>query len=256
MSPALQLGRQFAIPAAQIQDRRLRRQPHQGPQDPRLQPGAGFAEGLGEALIEFAVERQQAFEGRLAHQRIIGRMEREQAWSEARSYSADQLRMARAILEELRAGGKLSKAVRAHPLPSGGYVPKHVLVHTYRRLVRQGEWPEDPALLSRIRMKPVRTLSGVTTVTVLTKPYPCPGKCIFCPTDVRMPKCYLPDEPGAMRALQHDFDPYEQTASRLAGAGSHRPSHRQDRAAHPGRHLELLPRAITRSGSSSAAWTP
>jgi elongator complex protein 3 len=30
-------------------------------------------------------------------------------------------------------------------------------------------------------MKPVRTLSGVTTVTVLTKPYPCPGKCVFLP---------------------------------------------------------------------------
>jgi len=158
-------------------------------------------------------------------------MEREQAWSEARSYSADQLRMARAILEELRAGGKLSKAVRAHPLPSGGYVPKHALVHTYRRLVRQGEWPEDPALLSRIRMKPVRTLSGVTTVTVLTKPYPCPGKCIFCPTDLRMPKSYLPDEPGAMRALQHDFDPFEQTASRLQAL---------EAIGHPTDKLELL----------------
>ena len=39
----------------------------------------------------------------------------------------------------------------------------------------------DPALLARIRMKPVRSLSGVTTITVLTKPYPCPGQCIFCP---------------------------------------------------------------------------
>jgi len=64
-------------------------------------------------------------------------------------------------------------------------------------------------------MKPVRTLSGVTTVTVLTKPYPCPGKCIFCPTDVRMPKSYLPDEPGAMRGLEHDFDPYAQVKSRI-----------------------------------------
>ena len=61
----------------------------------------------------------------------------------------------------------------------------------------------------------MRTLSGVTTVTVLTKPYPCPGKCIFCPTDVRMPKSYLPDEPGAMRALEHKFDPYTQVVSRI-----------------------------------------
>ncbi len=83
-------------------------------------------------------------------------------------------------------------------------------------LTRSGEWEEDANFLARIRLKPVRTLSGVTTVTVLTKPYPCPGKCIFCPTDVRMPKSYLPDEPGARRALENEFDPYRQVMTRLA----------------------------------------
>ena len=105
--------------------------------------------------------------------------------------------------------------MRRRPLSDGGYVGKHLLVAVYRQLVETGEWPADPDLLARIRLKPVRTLSGVTTVTVLTKPYPCPGKCIFCPTDVRMPKSYLPDEPGARRALEHAFDPYDQVAARL-----------------------------------------
>jgi elongator complex protein 3 len=80
-------------------------------------------------------------------------------------------------------------------------------------------------------MKPVRTLSGVTTVTVLTKPYPCPGKCIFCPTDVRMPKSYLPDEPGAMRGLEHDFDPYAQVRSRITALSN---------LGHPTDKIELL----------------
>ncbi len=80
-------------------------------------------------------------------------------------------------------------------------------------------------------MKPIRTLSGVTTVTVLTKPYPCPGKCIFCPTDVRMPKSYLPDEPGARRGLEHDFDPYGQVASRLQAL---------EAVGHPTDKVELL----------------
>jgi elongator complex protein 3 len=80
-------------------------------------------------------------------------------------------------------------------------------------------------------MKPVRTLSGVTTVTVLTKPYPCPGKCIFCPTDVRMPKSYLPDEPGARRGLEHAFDPYAQVSSRLAAL---------EAVGHPTDKVELL----------------
>ena len=107
-------------------------------------------------------------------------------------------------------------STQRHPLPDGGgYHGQARAGGAYRQLVESGEWPPDPSLLARIRMKPVRTLSGVTTVTVLTKPYPCPGKCIFCPTDVRMPKSYLPDEPGAARALQNDFDPYAQVASRL-----------------------------------------
>src|SRR5512143_1611105 len=85
--------------------------------------------------------------------------------------------------------------------------------------------------LEGLRMKPVRTLSGVTTVTVLTKPYPCPGKCIFCPTDVRMPKSYLADEPGAMRGLEHDFDPDAQVSSRLQAL---------ETLGHPTDKIELL----------------
>uniref|UniRef100_UPI00260971D4 elongator complex protein 3 n=1 Tax=uncultured Thermanaerothrix sp. TaxID=1195149 RepID=UPI00260971D4 len=101
------------------------------------------------------------------------------------------------------------------PLEGGGYLNKAALVAAYEQMVANGSMQADTALLERIRMKPMRTLSGVTTVTVLTKPYPCPGKCIFCPTDVRMPKSYLPDEPGAQRALQNEFDPYRQVRSRL-----------------------------------------
>jgi elongator complex protein 3 len=73
----------------------------------------------------------------------------------------------------------------------------------------------DPDVVTAIQLKPTRSQAGVTVVTVLTKPYPCPGKCIFCPTDVRMPKSYLRDEPGAMRAERHAFDPFEQTSARI-----------------------------------------
>jgi elongator complex protein 3 len=139
----------------------------------------------------------------------------QQNWLELRKYTPEKLTVARQVLEEVRAGRKVADAVRLHPLPHGGYVGKHMLVAVYRLLTESGEWPLDGDLLEHIRMKPVRTLSGVTTVTVLTKPYPCPGKCIFCPTDVRMPKSYLPDEPGARRGLEHAFDPFSQVQSRL-----------------------------------------
>lgn len=66
-----------------------------------------------------------------------------------------------------------------------------------------------------LRMKPTRTISGVAPITIFTKPYPCPGNCIFCPTQENMPKSYLREEPGAMRAESLKFDPYEQVKLRV-----------------------------------------
>ena len=138
--------------------------------------------------------------------------------------------LARLILEDVRAGTPVLEAVRQHP-EAAGHVSKSALVAAYQQLVGAGEWEADEAILAAIRLKPVRTLSGVTTVTVLTKPYPCPGNCIFCPDDIRMPKSYLPDEPGAMRALEHGFNPYTQVKSRLEALNS---------VGHPTDKVELL----------------
>ncbi len=152
-------------------------------------------------------------------------------WLEARQYTPEMLVLAQKILEEVRRGREVASAVQRYPRPDGGYIGKHVLVAAYRQLTESGEWKADNGLLERIRMKPVRTLSGVTTVTVLTKPYPCPGKCVFCPTDVRMPKSYLPDEPGARRALEHGFDPFTQVSARIQAL---------EAVGHPTDKIELL----------------
>jgi elongator complex protein 3 len=142
--------------------------------------------------------------------------EKSEAWLQSQVITEEKKSLARVALADIRAGFKVFDALRRNPLPGGdGFLSKAVLVAVYRDLVAQGLWEPDPALLAKIRRKPTRTLSGVTTVTVLTKPYPCPGKCIFCPTDVRMPKSYLPDEPGAMRALFHEFDPFDQVEARI-----------------------------------------
>ena len=106
--------------------------------------------------------------------------------------------------------------LRRHPREEGGFFSKAEILSGFRYLNRKHAWERDEqAFADKIRMKPVRTLSGVAPVTALTKPYPCPGRCIFCPSDVRMPKSYLSDEPGAQRAAEHQFDPYRQTFSRL-----------------------------------------
>lgn len=123
--------------------------------------------------------------------------------------------------EVIAAPDKLSakafnKLVRRHPRPDGGLYSRPELIHAYRTLAgRYGLPPYSEDVIERLRRKPVRTASGVTPVTVLTKPFPCPGTCIFCPNDVRMPKSYLSDEPGAQRAEQNGFDPYLQTYVRL-----------------------------------------
>jgi len=151
-------------------------------------------------------------------------------FQELRTLTPEKLSLARLILEDVRTGFPLLEAVRRHP-EVAGHVSKSALVAAYHLLVDSGDWEADDAILASIRLKPVRTLSGVTTVTVLTKPYPCPGNCIFCPDDIRMPKSYLPDEPGAMRALEHGFDPYTQVRSRLEALTS---------VGHPTDKVELL----------------
>ena len=158
--------------------------------------------------------------------------ERRQRWKKFNILTPEKLALAHIVLDEIREGSDVMRALRTHPLESGeGYLTKAALVGAYNQMVEAGTIKPDQVLLERIRMKPMRTLSGVTTVTVLTKPYPCPGKCIFCPTDVRMPKSYLPDEPGAMRALEHQFDPYEQVHARIRAL---------ENLGHPTDKIELL----------------
>ena len=122
----------------------------------------------------------------------------------------------------LRAPSRLSsrehqQLMRRFPRPAGeGFYSLANLVDAWRAFAGQDGLPEfDEALLYKLRRKPVRTLSGVTPLTVLTKPFPCPGTCIFCPNDIRMPKSYLADEPGAQRAEKNAFDPYLQSYMRL-----------------------------------------
>ena len=107
---------------------------------------------------------------------------------------------------------RLDRIVRRHPKHGRGLFSKSEIIAGFRAFA---DGADETDFVRRLRMRPVRTLSGVTPVTVLTKPFPCPGTCVFCPNDVRMPKSYLADEPGAQRAEDNHFDPYLQTWNRL-----------------------------------------
>jgi elongator complex protein 3 len=123
---------------------------------------------------------------------------------------------------------RITRAYQRRGLPP---LSKSLVLTAHDALCEAGWLEPDADLRAHLQMKPMRSHSGVTVVTVLTKPYPCPGRCIFCPTDARMPKSYLHDEPGAMRAEQNGFDPYAQTASRLRAL---------ERIGHPTEKIELL----------------
>jgi len=78
---------------------------------------------------------------------------------------------------------------------------------------------EKRKLISLLRRKATRTISGVSVVAVMTKPHPCPQPepCAYCPGGPTrgVPQSYTGFEPAAMRGLQNSFDPYLQVRSRI-----------------------------------------
>ncbi len=98
----------------------------------------------------------------------------------------------------------------AHKMPTNAE-----MVALYNEMVGLGEQEKSTQAENILRKIKTRSNSGVAVVSLLTKPYPCPGRCTYCPEAKNMPKSYLEKEPAAARALTHNFDPYEQVQSRL-----------------------------------------
>ena len=93
-----------------------------------------------------------------------------------------------------------------------GAVPSNSEILKYVR-------PEErKKVVPYILKKPMRTLSGVAVVAVMTSPYPCPhGKCMYCPGGVEndSPQSYTGKEPAARRAGRNEYDPFRQVTERI-----------------------------------------
>lgn len=89
------------------------------------------------------------------------------------------------------------------------------LLQAYHKLAQANKIKKSSALEQFLKTRKVRTLSGIAAITVITKPYDCPGKCLYCPNEKDMPKSYLANEPACMRAVLTEFDPFRQTKARL-----------------------------------------
>ncbi|MDD2870694.1 MAG: tRNA uridine(34) 5-carboxymethylaminomethyl modification radical SAM/GNAT enzyme Elp3 [Candidatus Gracilibacteria bacterium] len=89
------------------------------------------------------------------------------------------------------------------------------LIERYNELIADGSLEENLFFKKVLRKRGVRSLSGVTVISLLTKFFGCPGKCIYCPTFEGLPKSYIPNEPAVQRAVMNDFDPILQIHNRL-----------------------------------------
>lgn len=124
------------------------------------------------------------------------------------------------IKELLRSGAKTlddlasfkRRAAKAYKIPCPSNIS---LLKTYHTLVKNGRIKKSARIEKLLRVRPVRSLSGIVNVSVLTKPYPCPGECLYCPTQKGVPKSYLDNEPAVMRAILNQYDPYRQVKMRL-----------------------------------------
>ncbi len=97
----------------------------------------------------------------------------------------------------------------------------HILKNS--TILSNADEDERELVVNILRKRPIRTISGVSVVAVMTKPYKCPhntAPCLYCPggpkdDEIGTPQSYTGLEPAALRATQNNFDPYEQTKSRL-----------------------------------------
>jgi len=131
-----------------------------------------------------------------------------------RSFEVDEgRREAAQYAAKLLAAGKTS-LIEIKKSASKKFPMKGVLRNSDILAVLEGKGRTKNAL--RLLLKaPTRTLSGVSPVAVMPKPFPCVGKCTYCPKGVDAPQSYTGFEPMTMRAMQEGYDPHKQVSVRL-----------------------------------------
>ena len=80
------------------------------------------------------------------------------------------------------------------------------LLKSYRKLIKRKKIKPSLKMENLLRTRPIRSLSGIVNISVLTKPYPCPGKCLYCPTEKGIPKSYVSGEPAVERAKKLKYN--------------------------------------------------
>jgi elongator complex protein 3 len=95
---------------------------------------------------------------------------------------------------------------------------KYGLAHVLRNseiLEKIGSRARSEKVMRLLRLRKVRTLSGVAPIAVMTMSG-CPhGRCTYCPRGSEAAQSYTGFEPASLRARQNAFDGYSQVKARL-----------------------------------------
>jgi len=96
-------------------------------------------------------------------------------------------------------------------------IPNIAFIERYHEMVADARITPSARVEKIFRKRGVRNQSWIAVISLLTKFWWCPGKCIFCPNFEGLPRSYIPDEPAVMRAQMNEFDPIKQVFNRLRG---------------------------------------
>ena len=81
--------------------------------------------------------------------------ERRQRWKKFNILTPEKLALAHIVLDEIREGSDVMRALRTHPLENGeGYLTKAALVGAYNQMVAAGDIQADQALLCLLYTSP------------------------------------------------------------------------------------------------------
>jgi ELP3 family radical SAM enzyme/protein acetyltransferase len=129
--------------------------------------------------------------------------------------------------------GEFNKQIRLSKIPG---LRKSVLLNIFNNLIVADDFASNihlqeyfPHLKLLLRKRPMRNISGITSITVITAPFPdgqkfsCKHNCYYCPNEPAhkdngwqaQPRSYLFHEPAVLRANQHKFYAIGQMLNRM-----------------------------------------
>lgn len=108
-------------------------------------------------------------------------------------------------------------------------IKKRDIIWEYRDMLQKNKIEQNDILVKLLCKKPSRSISGITSITLVMSPYPngqtfsCEHDCYYCPNEPAhkdnnfqaQPRSYLYNEPAVRRANQNNFLAYEQMIDRM-----------------------------------------